>query len=163
MFIKRIIIACCLLSVPAYTFAEDTAKQNNKQNEFYLSPAGNPKIVAEYPLKEEFLTKMENIQKEMSDASIRLSEAETGNDGSIDGLVKTLSNDQRVMAILNKNAVEPKDYVVGYLALQASLAAASSLDDEDAIFDESTTVSKENLEFGKQYADRIRKLLEQSL
>lgn len=163
MFIKRIIIACCLLSVPAYAFAEDTAKQNNKQNEFYLSPAGNPKIVAEYPLKEEFLTKMENIQKEMSDASIRLSEAETGNDGSIDGLVKTLSNDQRVMTILNKNAVEPKDYVVGYLALQASLAAASSLDDEDAIFDESTTVSKENLEFGKQYADRIRKLLEQSL
>lgn len=163
MFIKRIIIACCLLSVPAYAFAEDTAKQNNKQNEFYLSPAGNPKIVAEYSLKEEFLTKMENIQKEMSDASIRLSEAETGNDGSIDGLVKTLSNDQRVMTILNKNAVEPKDYVVGYLALQASLAAASSLDDEDAIFDESTTVSKENLEFGKQYADRIRKLLEQSL
>lgn len=163
MFIKRIIIACCLLSVPTCAFAEDTANQNDKQNKFYLSPTGNPKIVAEYPLKEEFLTKMENVQKEMSDASIRLSEAETGNDGSIEGLVSTLSKDQRVMAILNKNSLQPKDYVVGYLALQASLAAASSLDDEDAIFDDSTTVSKENLEFGKQYADRIRKLLEPSL
>lgn len=163
MFIKQIIIACCLLTASTYAFAEDSATQNDKQNEFYLSPTGNPKIVAEYPLKEEFLSKMENVQKEMADASIRLSEAETGNDGSIDGLVKTLSKDQRVMAILNKNALEPKDYVVGYLALQASLAAASSLDDQDAIFDDSTTVSKENLEFGKQYADRIRKLLEQSL
>lgn len=163
MPIKRMIIACCLLFVPVFAFAEDTAKQNDKQTEFYLSPTGNPKIVAEYPLKEEFLTKMENIQKEMSDASIRLSEAETGNDGSIDGLVKTISKNQKVMAILKKNGVEPKDYVVGYMALQASLAAASSLDDQDAIFDDSTTVSKENLEFGKQYTVRLRKLLDPSL
>ena len=65
------------------------------------------------------------------------------------------------MNILKKNALEAKDYVVGYLALQASLAAASSLEDQDVIFDDSTTVSKENLEFGKQFADRIRKVLEQ--
>jgi len=104
---------------------------------------------------------MENVQKEMSESTIRLSESETGNDGSIDGLVKTISKDERVMNILKKNELEPKDYVVGYLALQASLAAASSLEDQDAIFDDSTTVSKENLEFGKQFADRIRKVLEQ--
>lgn len=163
MFIKRIIIACCFLLVPTVAFSEDTAKQNDKQNEFYLSPTGNPKIVAEYPLNEEFLQKMENIQKELADASITLSEAETGNDGSIDGLVATLSKNQKVMAILTKNSLAPKDYIVGYLALQAALAAASSLDDQDAIFDDSTTVSKENLEFGKHYADRIRLLLEQSL
>lgn len=162
MFMKRIFIACFLLVLPISAFAQATTKQDSK-NEFYLSPTGNPKIVAEYPLTEEFLGKMENIQKEMSEASITLSEAETGNDGSIDGLVTTISKNHRVMTILQKNALEPKDYIVGYLALQASLAAASSLDDKDAIFDDSTTVSKENLEFGKQYADRIRKLLEQSL
>ena len=76
-------------------------------------------------------------------------------------VIKTISKDERVMNILKKNELEPKDYVVGYLALQASLAAASSLEDQDAIFDDSTTVSKENLEFGKQFADRIRKVLEQ--
>lgn len=161
MFIKRFVIALCLIVFPVAAFGEDAPKQDDKQNEFYLSPTGNPKIIAEYPLNEAFLVKMENVQKEMSESTIRLSESETGNDGSIDGLIKTISKDERVMNILKKNALEAKDYVVGYLALQASLAAASSLEDQDAIFDDSTTVSKENLEFGKQFADRIRKVLEQ--
>ena len=161
MFIKRFVIAVCLIVFPVAAFSEDASKQDNKQNEFYLSPTGNPKIVAEYPLNEEFLVKMENVQKELSDASIKLSESETGNDASVDGLVKTISKNERIMNILKKNTLEPKDYVLGYLALQASLAAASSLDDQDALFDDSATVSKENLEFGKQFADRIRKLLDQ--
>ena len=161
MFIKRFVIAFCLIVFPVAAFGEDASKQDNKQNEFYLSPTGNPKIVAEYPLNEEFLVKMENVQKELSDASIKLSQSETGNDASVDGLVKTISKNERIMNILKKNTLEPKDYVLGYLALQASLAAASSLDDQDALFDDSATVSKENLEFGKQFADRIRKLLDQ--
>lgn len=161
MFIKRFVIAVCLIVFPVAAFSEDASKQDNKQNEFYLSPTGNPKIVAEYPLNEEFLVKMENVQKELSDASIKLSESETGNDASVDGLVKTISKNERIMNILKKNTLEAKDYVLGYLALQASLAAASSLDDQDALFDDSATVSKENLEFGKQFADRIRKLLDQ--
>ena len=161
MFIKRFVIAFCLIVFPVAAFGEDTPKQDNKQNEFYLSPTGNPKVVAEYPLNEEFLVKMENVQKELSDTSIKLSQSETGNDASVDGLVKTISKNERIMNILKKNTLEPKDYVLGYLALQASLAAASSLDDQDALFDDSATVSKENLEFGKQFADRIRKLLDQ--
>lgn len=162
MFMKRIFIVSCLMLFSISAFAQNQTPDDSK-TEFYLSPTANPKIVAEYPLNEEFLGKMEIIQKEMSDASITLTEAETGNDGSIDGLVTTISKNKKVMHILEKNTLEPKDYVVGYLALQAALAAASSLDDEDVIFDDSTTVSKENLEFGRRYADRIRKLLVQSL
>ena len=161
MFIKRIIIALCLVIWPLSAFSEEAPKKPQKNDEFYISPTSNPKIVATYPLNEDFLAKMEAIQKDMSDASITLSEADTGNDSSIEGLTATLSKNAKIMDILKKNALEPKDYVVGYLALQAALAAASSLEDQDAIFDDSTTVSKENLEFGKQFTDRIRKVLEQ--
>lgn len=160
MLIRRVIITLCLVLWPLSAFSEEKPKENPKKDEFYLSPTSNPEIVATFPLNEEFLLKMEAVHKDMAEASITLSEAETGNDSSIDGLVTTISKNDKITEILNKHTLEPKNYVIGYLALQASLAAASSLEDKDAIFDDSTTVSKENLEFGKQFADRIRKLLE---
>ncbi|MHC5306075.1 hypothetical protein [Bartonella sp. LJL80] len=159
MFLKRAFIAVSLILLPAAAIAEDN-QPDAKKDSFFLAPVTNPAIVATYPLTEDFLSKMEAVQTDMAEKSMTLTAADTGNDGSIDGLVDAISKNQSIVAILKKHALEPKDYVVGYMALQASLAAAASLDDKDAIFDESTTVSKENLEFGQKNADRIRVFLE---
>ncbi|WP_245256472.1 hypothetical protein [Bartonella tamiae] len=141
------------------SFAQND-ETHSKKEEFYLAPIHNPAMIANYPLNEAFLTKMEIVQREMTNQSVYLTVQETGNDVSINGLISAIEKNEKISTILKNNGLSPNDYIVGYMALQAALAAASSAEDKDAIFDETTTVSPQNLEFGKKNTDRIRQLLE---
>lgn len=125
---------------------------------FSIAPVVNPKVVAQFPLTEPFLAKMEVIQKGLAALPPETDNPKYGNDTSIGGIIAIIQDKPKLMGLLSKNSITPHDYVVGGMALAAALSAAAS-DGEDQIFDETQAVSKTNLEFGKKYADRIRILL----
>jgi len=151
--ITRLLTIALIVFAPTLCFA-DALK---------LAPIFVPSPVANYALDEPFLKKIEAVQAEISTLPAEPAPPATGNDNSIDGLVASVAGRPKLVAILTKNGLDPKNYVIGTMALKASLAAAAAMDDKDAIFDDTTTVSKQNLEFGKKYIDRIRKLFDQQL
>ncbi|WP_375628051.1 hypothetical protein [Bartonella sp. TT67HLJMS] len=140
-------------------------KETDKQFEF-------PHIIANYTLTEDLLLKMEQINKEVCESSPseskvsdteKESDIEIEHDHSIEGFVASISNQPKLMNILRKNNITPKDFAIGTLALQATLTtvlAPLELLKEDGIsFDEKNTVVSNNLEFGKKYMYRILAIL----
>lgn len=150
--IKRLLIAFSLivgtLTPVSLVYAEP----------FSIVPVVNPRVVADFPLNETFLAKMEAIQQQRLSLPAETDNPQYGNDTSIGGIIAIIQDKPKLMGLLSRNGMSPHDYVVGGMALGAALSAAAS-DGEDQIFDETLTVSKTNLEFGKKYADRIRTLL----
>ncbi|GAA5104348.1 hypothetical protein GCM10023261_02540 [Bartonella jaculi] len=129
-------------------------------NQFILSPIGNPNTVANYPLTEDFLSKIEQLKKEIEDLPPEPEASNTGNDNSIEELIASISNQQKIMDLLRKNNLTPKDYVIGLMALQATLAAIIALEDKEILFSGKNTISLDNLKFGQKYIDRIRAILD---
>lgn len=117
-------------------------------------------IITNYPLTENFLSKMEHAQKEIRELPLGLTTLTIENDRSISSLITFVSNHTKLKHILEKNGLTPKDYVFGFMALQATLDAISSLDDKDALLDEAIPVPRRNLKFGKKYINRIRSILD---
>ncbi|WP_332059963.1 hypothetical protein [Bartonella sp. CB74] len=135
-----------------------TAKETN--NNFVLSPTSNQNIIANYPLTENLLSKIEKIQKEIENLPSALEAPDTGNDNSIEGLIAFVSNQSKLSNILKENNLTPKDYVIGLMTLQATLAAIIALEDKKFFFDEKNIVSPNNLKFGQKNINRIRAILD---
>lgn len=110
--------------------------------------------IADYPLNEALLARLEKIHKEIlalpepddedSDDDIR---------GGIDVLVKALEKRPDVMGILGRNLMGAGEYITACQAAANALAVAAGVSD--------SKISAANLAFGKKYADRIRALLEE--
>ncbi len=127
-----------------------------------------PHVIANYILTEDLLFKMEQINKEECENSPpeskvsnteKASDIEIEHDDSIERLVASISNQPKLMNILRKNNITPKDFAIGTIALQATLtmllAPLELLKKEGISFDEKNTVVSNNLEFGKKYMYRM--------
>jgi|GEM_PF-1860667 len=125
-------------------------------------PASAPAAaIAKYPLNEVLLSRLEKIHAEI----LKLPELDEDNNdddisGSVDVLVIAMERRPDIMGILGRNLISARDYIFSMQAVSAALNAASSAE-EAQIFGENNKVSAENLAFGKKYADRIRRLLEE--
>ncbi|WP_345114064.1 hypothetical protein [Bartonella jaculi] len=153
-FVLRLFLFFLFIAYAQITMAKGT------DNQFILSPIGNPNTVANYPLTEDFLSKIEQLKKEIEDLPPEPEASNTGNDNSIEELIASISNQQKIMDLLRKNNLTPKDYVIGLMALQATLAAIIALEDKEILFSGKNTISLDNLKFGQKYIDRIRAILD---
>ncbi|WP_455476102.1 hypothetical protein [Bartonella sp. B17] len=116
-------------------------------------------IVENYPLTEDFLSKIERVIKEIEALPPELNTPNIENDNSIEGLTAFVSSLPQLSNILKKNNLTPKDYVIGTMALKETLTAIIKLEDEEIFSDKRSTVSLNNLKFGKKHIDRIRAIL----
>lgn len=128
-----------------------------------FSEMAKPEVPAEvnnYPLDEAFLTKMEAAQAELN--TIDMSgqsndEAGTG-DHSPKALAARIEKQPKVMDVLKKHGLTAQDYIYGYFALVSSVSAVEA-EDEEQIVDELQGINPAHITFGKQYLDRIHKLM----
>ncbi|KAA6406082.1 hypothetical protein [Candidatus Tokpelaia sp.] len=118
-------------------------------------------IIGTYPLTETLLSRLEKIHAEILKLP-ELDENNTDDDisGGVDILVTAMERRPDIMGILGRNLISARDYIFAMQAVSAALNAASGAE-EAQIFGENNKVSAENLAFGKKYADRIRRLLEE--
>ncbi|WP_455479404.1 hypothetical protein V4B17_06895 [Bartonella sp. B23] len=126
-------------------------KETDKQFEF-------PHIIANYTLTEDLLFKMEQITKEECENLSH--ESETSNisfSSSIEEFVSSVSNQPKLMSILKGNNITPRDFAVGYNALEATLLIIlhTNPEEENTFFDEKNTIALDNLKFGKKHMYRI--------
>lgn len=75
---------------------------NGTDNKFFLSSSSNPNIVTNYPLTEDFLSKIEQIKKETEDLPPEPEAPNTGNDNSIEGLIASISARPKLTDLLRK-------------------------------------------------------------
>lgn len=134
----------------------------NTDDYFILAPINinNPNSVTNFPLTEDFLVKIEQIKKDLENLPSEPEAPNTGNDNSIEGLIASVSARPQLSSVLEKNNITPKDYVIGVTALQATLAAVSSIEYKDPFPNETAAISKNNLKFEQKYINRIRALLD---
>ncbi|WP_375670785.1 hypothetical protein [Bartonella sp. SD1336NMGDW] len=162
-FVLRLFLLFLFVIHTQLTMAEE--KKTDYRFEF-------PYIIANYTLTEDLLLKMEQINKEECENSPSESKVsdtekepdiEIEHDNSIEGFVASISNQPKLMNILRKNNITPKDFAIGTIALQATLtmllAPLELLKKEGISFDEKNTVVSNNLEFGKKYTYRILAIL----
>ncbi|EJF97197.1 hypothetical protein ME9_00283 [Bartonella taylorii 8TBB] len=128
-------------------------------------------VIANYTLTEDFLLKMEQINKEEcenspSESKIsnteKASDIEIEHDDSVEGFAASISNQPKLMNILRKNNITPKDFAIGTRALQATLTILTFpelLKKEGLSFDEKNTVVSDNLEFAKKHMYRMLVIL----
>ncbi|WP_455466074.1 hypothetical protein [Bartonella sp. B39] len=140
-------------------------KEINKKFEF-------PHVIANYTLTEDLLLKMERITKEecknlsqesKASNTEKASDIEIEYDNNIEGFIASISNKPKLMNILRKNNITPKDFAIGILAFQATLkmllVPLDVLKEEGFSFDEKNTVVLDNLEFGKKHMYRMLVIL----
>lgn len=136
-----------------FSFASYAQKTNN-------DPLTSP-LVVNYPLTEDFLLKLEKIAKECQNLPPEPETTKTENDSTthddnIEGYISYISGKAKLMNLLKENNLTPKDFVVGHLALQATLNA---LTDEENSLRKQDIISSSNLEFAKEHMYRIIKIL----
>lgn len=148
--IRHILGSVLILLFPSAAAAE----------EFSLAPIAHISAIADFPLTETILAKMEKVQKELLHLPDEDSSNENSHISTIEGLTAALEKRPELMSVLADNTISARDYVMAYMALAAVLSAVSA-EGEKQIFDETPAISKENLAFGRKYANRIRTLLDE--
>jgi len=129
-------------------------------SDYEIARALEAQEIANFPLTETFLAKMERIQAELVELPIEQEPDATGDDLTVTGLTHAIEARPLVLAVLERHQMAVRDYVSGSMALSNALLAviAAQSEEEEIFFDEQVLVSPENIEFGRQYADRIRAL-----
>jgi len=160
---KYLLPVCCLMMFPYFALAQQSQPRLPQLSDYEITKALEAQEIAHFPLTEAFLDKMEQIQAEIVELPIEREENSTGDDLTVAGLTRAIEARRSIMAILARHEMGVRDYVLGSMALSNALLAAVSLEaeesGEEALFlDEPVFASPENLEFGRQYADRIRAL-----
>ncbi len=124
-----------------------------------VAPKSTPAEVNNFKLTEDFLSRMEKIQEQLSTMELSATEEE-GSDAtpSFDKMVASIEARPQVVEVLKAQNITPQDYVVGYFALMSSLAAADA-EGEPQLVDELKDINPEHLAFGKEYSERIRVLI----
>ncbi|USP01086.1 hypothetical protein LBE40_07380 [Bartonella taylorii] len=92
----------------------------------------------------------------------KASDIEIEHDDSVEGFAASISNQPKLMNILRKNNITPKDFAIGTRALQATLTILTFpelLKKEGLSFDEKNTVVSDNLEFAKKHMYRMLVIL----
>ena len=124
-----------------------------------VAPEATPTEVNNFKLTEDFLSRMEKIQEQLSDMELSATEEEGSDPApSFDSMVSSIEARPQVVEVLKAQNITPRDYIIGYFALMSSLAAADA-EDEPQLVDELKDINPEHLTFGKQYSERIRDLI----
>nr|WP_144751825.1 hypothetical protein [Bartonella saheliensis] len=147
-------VLCFLFLFSFVLYAQEIKKETD--NHSSLSP-----LVANYPLTEDFLLKLEKIGKECDNLSPEPETAKIENDPPthdecIEGYIAYISRKPKLVNILRKNDLTLKDFVVGHLALQATL---NILTNEEISAHKQNIIPLSNIEFAKKNMYRIIKIL----
>ncbi|WP_455477823.1 hypothetical protein V3565_03455 [Bartonella sp. B10] len=151
-------VLCVLFIFPFITHFH-IAIAKKADNNFVLSSVIHKKTVRSYPLTENFLSKMEKIKKEMVGLFLELEVQDTRYDNIIEKMIISVSSFQQLRSILIKNNLTPRDFVIGFITLQETLAAVTYLKYNKAFSYKKNIVSLSNLMFGKKHIDRISAIL----
>jgi len=157
----RVLIFIIVLQAFATLTSLAQEMQQTRENEKTISSytivrALDAKLVANFPLDEDFLLKIENIRRDIANLPIEEENADADNDITIKGLTRAVETHPNLMALLEKHHMTASDYVVGAMALSSVLTALAEEDVTE--FDETSNVSPANLAFGKRHLERIRAL-----
>ncbi|EJF89574.1 hypothetical protein ME1_00344 [Bartonella vinsonii subsp. arupensis OK-94-513] len=138
------------------------AKETDNQFDF-------PYVIANYTLTEDFLFKMEKIEKECKNTPPEPETSETKYyGGSIEKQITTISNRPKLMKILRKNNITPKEFVIGSMALQTTLImlfnkpSPEDFKREGLSSLEKNSIFLSNLEFGKKHLYRMISVLKET-
>ncbi|WP_375641259.1 MULTISPECIES: hypothetical protein [unclassified Bartonella] len=147
-------LVCFFFIFPFASYA-----QENKQE--IDDPSFIPPFIANYPLTEDLLLKMEKIKAECKKLPSEPEQTNTKSDLStyddnIEKYAAYISNNPKLVNILKENNLTPKDFVVAHLALQATLYV---LTDEEKSTYEKNVLPSSNIEFAKEHMYRIIKIL----
>jgi len=148
---KRVFLTAIVLSslISAPVYAQD----------FTISPVRPLAGTANITLNAGLLDTITSIKQQLGALPSNLDLPELTADSSIETISQALADNPQIMAVLQKNAISPHDYVTAYITFADAFMAAEAAEEEQ-VFDETRIVSQENLAFGKKYAAQIRKLLE---
>ncbi|GAA5104344.1 hypothetical protein [Bartonella jaculi] len=115
--------------------------------------------IANYSLTEDFLLKMEKVQKELDENALKVSTRYlAAYYGMMQSYTTYLSNQPKVMAILKNNNITPKDFVAGCKVLEHLLMMLFQVtegSEEDKLSPSERDIVLKNVEFGKKHMYRI--------
>jgi len=159
---KQLLLIFALMIASPLVEAQQSSPRLPKLSDYEIAKALEAKEIANFLLTESFLDKMEKIQGELVELPIESEEGATGDDLTVNGLTQAIETRPLVLAVLRRHQMAVRDYVVGSIALSNALLAVVAEEieegEETSFLDESVEVLPENLEFGRQYVDRIRAL-----
>ncbi|GAA4658203.1 hypothetical protein [Bartonella pachyuromydis] len=140
-----------------FSFASYAQKTKETTNN---TPLTSP-LVVNYSLTEDFLLKLEKIAKECKNLPPERETAKTENDlttndNNIEGYITYISSKAKFVSLLKENDLTPKDFVIGHLALQATLNA---LINKENFLRKQNIISSKNIEFTKEHMYRVIKIL----
>ncbi len=148
------LLLCFFFIFPFVSYAQEKKQEID-------DPSFIPPFIANYPLTEDFLLKLEKIKAECRNLSSEPEQTNTKSDLSTydDNIEKDASyifNNPKLVNILKENNITPKDFVVAHLALQATLYVLT--DEENSTYEKNSLPAR-NIEFAKEHMYRIIKIL----
>ncbi|WP_142416607.1 hypothetical protein [Bartonella massiliensis] len=140
-----------------FSFASHAQEKKQEMD----NPSLISSLVANYPLTEDLLLKLEKIEKECEKLPSELKKANTKrnpttNNDHVEGYIAYISSKPGLVNILIKNNLTPKDFVISHLALKTTL---NVLTNEEISLHEQNIVPLSNIEFAKEHMYRIIKIL----
>ncbi|WP_375645631.1 hypothetical protein [Bartonella sp. TT29SHDZB] len=120
-----------------------------------------PPFIANYPLTEDLLLKLEKIKAECKNLYSEPEQTNTKSDlntynDNIEKYTAYISSKPKLVNILTENNITPKEFVVAHFALQATLYILT--DKENPTYEKNFLPSS-NIEFAKEHMYRIIKIL----
>ncbi|WP_375612764.1 MULTISPECIES: hypothetical protein [unclassified Bartonella] len=148
------LLLCFFFIFPFVSYAQEKKQEID-------DPSFIPPFIANYPLTEDILLKLEKIKAECRNLSSEPEQKNTKSDLSTydDNIEKDASyifNNPKLVNILKENNITPKDFVVAHLALQATLYVLT--DEENSTYEKNSLPAR-NIEFAKEHMYRIIKIL----
>lgn len=119
-----------------------------------------PAEVNNFPLDEAFLSRMEAAQKQLNTMEMTGDDESAAVDHTPAALAAQIERKPEVKAALAGHGLTPQDYILGYFALVSSLSAAEA-ENEEQVVDELQGINPDHIAFGKQFQDRISRLLDE--
>ncbi|WP_245407008.1 hypothetical protein [Bartonella tribocorum] len=112
-------------------------------------------------MTEDFLVKLEKIEKECKNLPPETQKENTKNnpitdDDHIEEYITYISSKRELVNILRENNLTPKDFVVAHLTLQATLIVLTNEENSPYV---KNAISSRNIEFAKNHMYRMIKIL----
>ncbi|WP_019219264.1 hypothetical protein [Bartonella florencae] len=145
--------SCKRLLFPLVSYAKETKEETDD--------LFHPPLVANYPLTEDLLLKLEKIENECKNLPSEPKTAKIENRSIIhkdrvEEYIAYISRKPEFISILKENNLTPKDFVFSHLTLQTTLIVLTN----EKIFPHGQNiVSSSNIEFAKEHMYKIIKIL----
>ncbi|WP_142416608.1 hypothetical protein [Bartonella massiliensis] len=149
------LVLCSLLLFPFLSYAQEIKQETD-------NPSLTLPLIANYPLTEDFLLKLEKVEKE---CKILLPEIknnpinyDSSTHSSIENYTAHIFNKPKLMDILEKNNLKPRDFATGNLALIEISMLLTFVPEKEYSY-EKNIIFLNNLEFVKKHFYKITTIL----